>query len=46
MTKYGLRLHWLAELIPRNRFLGSLHVYKYGHMKNEDEDDFFWIESK
>ncbi len=24
------RLHRLAELIPRNRFLGSLNVYKYG----------------
>jgi hypothetical protein len=23
-------LHRLAELIPRNRFLGSLNVYKYG----------------
>ncbi len=23
-------LHWLAESIPRNRFLGSLKVYKYG----------------
>ncbi len=24
------RLHWLAELIPQNRFLGSIKVYKYG----------------
>jgi len=24
------RLHRLAKLIPRNRFLGSLNVYKYG----------------
>ncbi len=24
------RLHRLAESIPRNRFLGSLNVYKYG----------------
>ncbi len=24
------RLHWLAELIPWNRFLGSLKVYKFG----------------
>jgi hypothetical protein len=32
--KYRLRLHWLAELVPR------LH-----NMKNEDEDDFFWIET-
>jgi hypothetical protein len=22
--KYGLRLHWLAELVPWNRFLGSI----------------------
>jgi hypothetical protein len=28
--KYGLRLHRLAESIPRNRFLGSLNDYKYG----------------
>jgi hypothetical protein len=24
------RLHRLAESIPRNRFLGSINVYKYG----------------
>jgi hypothetical protein len=24
------RLHSLAESIPRNRFLGSINVYKYG----------------
>jgi hypothetical protein len=24
------RLHWLAKSIPRNRFLGSINVYKYG----------------
>ncbi len=24
------RLHRLAELIPRNQFLGSLKVYKFG----------------
>ncbi len=23
-------LHWIAELFPWNRFLGSLNVYKYG----------------
>jgi hypothetical protein len=28
------RLHRLAELIPRNQFLGSLNVYKYGHRRN------------
>jgi hypothetical protein len=28
--KYGLRLHWLAELVHWNRFQGSLNVYKYG----------------
>jgi hypothetical protein len=27
------RLHKLAETIPRNRFLGSLNVYKYGRWK-------------
>jgi hypothetical protein len=79
------RLHRLAESVPRNQFLGSLNIYKYGlrlhrraesipgllkrlqiraqatlasgigslesiprlhNMKNEDEDDFFWIEAK
>jgi hypothetical protein len=25
------RLHRMAESIPRNRFLGSINVYKYGH---------------
>jgi hypothetical protein len=25
---YWLRLHWLAELVPWNQFLGSLNVYK------------------
>ncbi len=29
------RLHWLAELVPWNRFLDSIIL------KNEDEDDFF-----
>jgi hypothetical protein len=24
------RRYWLAESVPRNRFLGSLNVYKYG----------------
>jgi hypothetical protein len=28
--KYGLRLDWLAELVPCNRFLVSLNIYKYG----------------
>jgi hypothetical protein len=27
--KYGIRLHWIAELVPWNRFLGSFNVYKY-----------------
>jgi hypothetical protein len=26
-----VRLHRLAKSIPRNRFLGSINVYKYGH---------------
>jgi hypothetical protein len=29
------RLHRLAESIPRNRFLGSLNVYKYGLRQTE-----------
>ncbi len=30
------RLHRLAESSPRNRFLGSLNVYKYGlRFKNQ-----------
>jgi hypothetical protein len=28
--KYGLRLHMLPELIPWNRFLGSLKVKNFG----------------
>ncbi len=30
------RLHRLAESIHRNRFLGSLNVYKYEHWVGED----------
>jgi hypothetical protein len=29
------RIHRLAESIPRNRFLGSLNVYKFGLRKRE-----------
>jgi hypothetical protein len=30
LTYWPARLHRLAESIPRNRFLGSLNVYKFG----------------
>jgi hypothetical protein len=29
----GGPVHWLEESVPRNRFLGSLNVYKYGLSK-------------
>ncbi len=30
LSYWPARLHRLAESIPRNRFLGSINVYKYG----------------
>jgi hypothetical protein len=30
LSYWPARLHWLAKSIPRNRFLGSINVYKYG----------------
>ncbi len=59
-----LQIQAQATLVPWNRFLVSLNIYKYRaqatlasrigsleliprlhNMKNEDEDDFFWIET-
>jgi hypothetical protein len=30
LSYWPARLHRLAKSIPRNRFLGSINVYKYG----------------
>ncbi len=32
-----VRLHRLAKSIPRNRFLGSINVYKYGLSESKEK---------
>jgi hypothetical protein len=34
LSYWPARLHRLAKAIPRNRFLGSIIVYKYGLERN------------
>jgi hypothetical protein len=40
-----VRLHRLAELVPWNRFLGSLNIYKFGLRFLHDKNAFILMAS-
>ncbi len=42
LSYWPARLHRLAKSIPRNRFLGSINVYKYG-LRQTDGKNLFWF---